>query len=252
MDAMRKEAMAAAERAVELGPERPEGYRARAFLRQTVGWNWIGARRDLEQAMALNRGDARTVQEMGGLLFSTEGPTAAMPLLLTAVSIDPLSGSANRYLCGAYEAAGSFDNALRACKRAVELSPDSVNSRAQFGEVLLLQGSPAKALEIFDRIPEEQYRLYGVALAQFSLGRIRESDEALAGLVARWSHGWAYQISEVYGWRGDKDRAFEWLERAFARRDGGLGNIKYDPFLRTIHGDPRFTELLKKLNLPVD
>jgi tetratricopeptide (TPR) repeat protein len=116
----------------------------------------------------------------------------------------------------------------------------------------LLQGSSAKALEVFDRIPEEQYRLYGVALAQFSLGRIRESDEALAELVARWSHGWAYQISEVYGWRGDRDRAFEWLERAFAQRDGGLGNIKYDPFLRSIHGDPRFTGLLKKLNLPVD
>ena len=153
----------------------------------------------------------------------------------------PVSGTGAWRLCWAYEIAGAFDDALRACKRALELSPDSaVASAPSSAEVLLLQGNPAKALEVFDRLSDGALRLWGVALAQFSLGNMRASDEALAALVARWGTCAAYQIAEVYAWRGDKDRAFEWLDRALAEHDGGLMNIKVDPLLRSLHGDPRF------------
>ena len=57
---------------------------------------------------------------------------------------------------------------------------------------------------------------------------------------AKSAQGAAYQIAEAYAWRGEKDKAFEWLERSYRQRDGGLSAIKYDPLLASIRGDPRY------------
>jgi serine/threonine-protein kinase len=59
-----------------------------------------------------------------------------------------------------------------------------------------------------------------------------------------------YQIAEAYAWRGEKDKAFEWLERAYRQRDGDLKRIKADPRLTSLFSDPRYKAMLKKLNLP--
>jgi len=71
-------------------------------------------------------------------------------------------------------------------------------------------------------------------------------------MIAKYGHGGAYQIAAVYAWRGEKNPAFEWLDRAFAQLNGGLNLVKMDPMLRGLRGDPRYTALLKKMNLPVD
>ncbi len=59
----------------------------------------------------------------------------------------------------------------------------------------------------------------------------------------------AYQIAEVYAYRGDKDRAFEWLERARRQRDGGLVGMRRDPFLVNLREDPRWNPFLHTMGL---
>jgi hypothetical protein len=59
-----------------------------------------------------------------------------------------------------------------------------------------------------------------------------------------------YFIAQVHAWRGESDQAFEWLDRAYARRDGSFFNLKSDPKLASLHGDSRYRALLSKLNLP--
>ena len=56
----------------------------------------------------------------------------------------------------------------------------------------------------------------------------------------------------MYAWRGETDRALEWLERAHAQRDGGLILVKVDPLLRGLRGNPRYTALIRKINLPAN
>ena len=90
------------------------------------------------------------------------------------------------------------------------------------------------------------------ALSQHGLRRARESQEALDTLIAGFSETSSYQIAQIYAWRGEADRAFEWLEQAFATRDNGLNMIQVDPLLRGVHGDPRYAAMLKKLGLEVD
>ena len=68
--------------------------------------------------------------------------------------------------------------------------------------------------------------------------------------VAKSAAPLAYRIAAVYAWRGEKDQAFEWLERAYRQRDGALAGVKMDLLFESLHGDPRFKALLMKMNFP--
>ena len=135
---------------------------------------------------------------------------------------------------------------------ARSLIPGSVFVWYYLGVGSLLEGQPVAALAAFGRSPHECLRVTGQALAQHALGQTTTAQEALDELTLRFATGWAYQIAQVYAWRGESDAAFEWLERALRQRDGGLNQVKYEPLLRSLRGDPRYAAFLKKINLPVD
>ena len=99
--------------------------------------------------------------------------------------------------------------------------------------------------------PSPLWRMYGLALAYHALGRKKEADAALAEFIAKYQADGAFQVAEIYAFRGEADRAFEWLERAYAQRDGGLTEIKGDFFLKSLERDPRYIAFLKKMRLPV-
>jgi hypothetical protein len=81
---------------------------------------------------------------------------------------------------------------------------------------------------------------------------VAESDSALAELIANDSETAAYQIAEVYAYRNDKDRAFEWLERARRQRDPGLASLRKDPLLVNLKGDGRWNAFLRTMRLADD
>jgi hypothetical protein len=89
-------------------------------------------------------------------------------------------------------------------------------------------------------------------LVNHALGRAPESDAALRELIRIDSANGAKQIAQCYAYRSEADLAFEWLERAYAQRDGGLSSIKGSRYFRAIHADPRWPRFLEKLNLPRD
>ncbi len=97
---------------------------------------------------------------------------------------------------------------------------------------------------------DESWQLSGLPLAFHALGRRSESDAVLAALKSRYGGEMAYQIAEVHAFRGEADLAFAWLERAYAQRDGGVTEIKYDRLMRGLVGDPRYKVFLRKLKLP--
>jgi hypothetical protein len=78
----------------------------------------------------------------------------------------------------------------------------------------------------------------------------QESQRALDELSAKHAEDAAYQNAEVYALRGENDTAFEWLERAYRQRDGGLTLITYDPLLDSVRSDARYKAFLKKMKLP--
>jgi tetratricopeptide (TPR) repeat protein len=167
----------------------------------------------------------------------------------TAVDLDPLSGTAWQTLGWQLFANEDLPGGRGALGRAIEISPEDTLSHYFLGVDSILEGNPKAALLEFGRTLD-QLRLQGVALAEHDLGHASESQKAFDELIVKYPDNWAYQIAETYAWRGDKDKAFEWLERAWAQHDWGLLNLKVDPFFRKLRSDPRFQAVLQRMNFP--
>ena len=82
-----------------------------------------------------------------------------------------------------------------------------------------------------------------------ALGHPAESDAALQALIDGFGWTAAYQVAEVYAYRNEVDKAFEWLERAYAQRDPGVVYTATDKLLRPLHGDPRWQPFLQRMHL---
>jgi TolB-like protein len=243
-------AVEAAEKAIAAGPDLPDGYLARGFVGVPIRWNFEGSRADFQRALSLRPDDSETLSEYASVVLR---PLARLPeaiaALRKAAETDPLNPRIWSSLGNSLAMNGERALAREAFNRSLEISPDQSYTPYNLSLTYLFEREPAAALEISRRSTNEVFRLAGAALAQHDLGREKEAQEALDQLIAHWGHGAAYQIAEIYAWRGDKDRALEWLERAVKQRDGGLVNVKVDPLLSKLRGDARYTAVLKKMNL---
>jgi hypothetical protein len=114
----------------------------------------------------------------------------------------------------------------------------------------LLRKRPKPALAIFEGVRSQSLRLLGRAMAQHDMRHASESQLALELLVRDHGASVPYRVAQAYAWRGQRDEAFLWLDRALVQRDGGLSEVQYDPALRSLRKDPRYRELLGKMGLP--
>jgi tetratricopeptide (TPR) repeat protein len=147
--------------------------------------------------------------------------------------------------------AGRYDEAQAALRKALDLNPQAAFVHVTLGEILIAEGKPRQALAEIEKEPNEWGKLSGQALAYHALGRKQDSNAALAVLIAKYHTFSAYQVGQVYAYRGESDKSFEWLERAYKQRDAGMTEMSTDPLLNNLHHDPRYAELLKKMRLPV-
>jgi TolB-like protein/Flp pilus assembly protein TadD len=245
-----RRAQAAADKAVELRPEDARGYAARGFMRMNVGWDWPGALADLAKSLALDPSDAWIQYRYGTLLGTLGRFPEAIAATNKAIELDPLSSGPRLMLAQYLGMIGDLPAALDASRRALEVSPESSFALEGLGELQMLTGRPAEALATFQRNDLGAFRLLGVAVAEYTLNKPKESQQALDELVAKYAGNSAYQIAMAYAWRGERDKAFEWLDRSYAQRDNGLVGIKDDPLMKSLHADPRYAALLRKMNLP--
>jgi len=253
MAAGRDRAVAAANKAIELAPDLPDGYQARGFVRVPVQWDLEGARADLQKALALEPDNPETLSAYAYVVLRPLGQFPdAIQALRRAAELDPL----NAQLWGRLGTVLSFNDQFAAAReafnRSLELSPHQSFTPFNLGLTYLMERKPDVAKAINARSTNEIFRLTRLALSEYDLGHAKESQQPLDELIARFGHSGAYQIAQIYARRGDKDRAFDWLKRAWVQRDGGLVIVKVDPLLRQLHDDPRFAEILKSVHLPVD
>ena len=242
-------ALAAADRAIAIDPGLSEAYAARGFLRFTINWDWAGAEADLSRAFALDPGSYRTYTCYACFLASLGRLPEALAINKKATELDPLSADTWFRRSIQLNASGRLIEARKAARRALEISPEHGFAWFSLGVTSLLESKPAAALAEFKQASKGR-REAGVAMAERDLGHAKESQKALDELVATHSLTNAYQIAEVYAWRGDRDAAFSWLERAYTQHDGTLVQIKFDPLLAKLRADSRFSAMLKKMGLP--
>jgi TolB-like protein len=241
-------AQAMADKAVALGPERAYGYAARGFVR-TQSWDWAGAQADYQKALQIDPGNADTRQGYSSFLASQGRLPEAIAAARMANELDPVSGQWLGWLAGNLISAGDLAAAREVMRRALEVAPESPEVLFNSGSLLLLEGKASEALTMFSKIEVEDYRLAGVATAEHALGNAKESQQALNELIAKHAQQSALRIAVVYASRGEKDMAFQWLDRAYRQHDWLLAYIKVMPFV-SLRSDPRYKDLLRKMNLP--
>ena len=246
----RQRASEAAERAIALAPDLAEGYHSRALVRSAS--DPAGALADEERALSLKSNYAWAEAIRASLLSSLGRQTEALAAARRATELEPLDAWAWFYLGVVYVRSNELDRGTEALTRALEISPEHGPAQSWLVQTLVRAGRPGDALAAARRTRSEPERLFVEALAQHDLGNATESQAALDALTAKHAGEYAYQIAEVHGWRGERDRAFDWLERAHVQRDPGLQGAGGDPFLGRLHGDSRWRPFLKKMNLPAD
>ena len=241
-------ALAAAEKAVALAPGLAAGYSARGFLRAVYRFDFARGQADLDKAVALSPGDASVLHRSAVLLAVLGDLPAAIARDEKALALDPLSAEISMRLGFFLVSNQQLAQARPLYEKALAIAPNSTRALAHLAELSLLENQPERALADFRQMEDEGFNLSGQAMAQFSLGHVDVSRGLLEQIIAKKQP--PYGIAQVYAWRGEKDKAFEWVERAYAERDMSITWLKIDTYFRGLRGDPRYKALLRKMNLP--
>ncbi len=247
----RRKAREEVEKALELDPNLAEAHAALGRIRRRYDWDWSGADAAYQRALELEPGNVAVVLGLAGQAATWGRFEEAFRLGRRAVEIDPLSVGAH-YALG-YHAwrAGRLDEAEAAYRTCLDLDPAYPGAHHLLGRIHLAQSKPEAALQEMEREKEPARRRQGLALAYHALGRRKEADAALAEVLEKDKEAWSFQIAQIYSFRGEVDEAFEWLERAYAGRDGGFPEMKGNPLLKNLEGDARYAAFLKKMRLPL-
>jgi serine/threonine-protein kinase len=243
------EALATADKAIALAPELADGYAIRAHLRRNQLWDWTGALQDLERALTLEPNKTDALHPYALMLIILMRYDEAIRAIRTAIAADPLSWMSWMMLGVVSWRVEKIPEAREAFEHALEISPDSSFTRHEFGCLELEQGRTEHALAHFHKAGAA-FGEAGIAMAEYTLGHERESQAALAELESKYAVGFSYQIAQARAWRGERDAAFESLERAYAQRDAGVTRIRGESLLGSLRDDPRYDAFVRKLNFP--
>jgi tetratricopeptide (TPR) repeat protein len=239
-----------AERALSLDQSQAGAHAALGWIKRSYDWDWRGAEDSFRRALEIEPGHASASRGLGLLAFTEGRLDEAVALARRAAELDPLS-PAPPFNLGVYAYyAGRYDEAHDSFKKVLDLNPDAPNAHSLLGRIHLAQSRPAEALAEMEQEKDPFRKLFGQALVYHSLGRKQEADAAVARLIGEYHAVAAFPIAELHAFRGEADRAFHWLDRAYRQRDAGLAEIKGDPLLKGLEYDPRHAALLKRMRLP--
>jgi TolB-like protein/DNA-binding winged helix-turn-helix (wHTH) protein len=238
------------ERALALDPNLPQAHAQMGRIKRQLDLDWPGAEASIQRAISLEPGNPEYVRSAAFMAAMFGRFEEALKLARRAVDLDPLNAESWESLGEVKFWAGQVDEAVADLQKALELSPDVWLGWNKLAQIHLMQGRPQDALREVDRVQWAALRIRMQAMAYHALGREKESDAALRELIEKLHSSAAFSIASVYAFRNQHNEAFQWLDRAYAQHDTGLITTKVEPLLNNLHGDPRYTALLKKLNFP--
>jgi TolB-like protein len=242
----------AADRALQLDPDLPEGLSARFEIQFNYDFDWKGGAETIKRAQVLAPSDPVILKSAAEVAVIFGDYAGAVDLARQAVALDPVNAQVRVYLAIALLQARRPTESRAEYERVAEQNPSTPWAFGGQGMAYLSEGKNAEALAAVEGKTREFDRLVISAVALWNLGRKEESDAALATLIKDDADGGAFQIAEVYSGRGDKDQAFAWLDRARRQQDSGLAYNPNDPLLDPLRSDPRWTTFQRSMGWAED
>jgi len=207
--------------AIELNPNYPTAYHWYSIFLKNVGRNDEAAAM-IKRAQELDPLSSVIAVNVTRMYQLQNNHEASIENSLKLIELDPNFGPAYEYLSQSYLKLGRNAEAIAAAEKAVELSNRSSISVGDLGFVYASTKKPAEAMQL-----------------------IRELEEKYARKEAIGQY-----IAPIYVGLGDKDKAFEWLEKDFQSRNGKLVEIRWQLQFEPLRDDPRYKDLIKGMGLP--
>ncbi|MDQ3697293.1 MAG: tetratricopeptide repeat-containing serine/threonine-protein kinase [Gemmatimonadota bacterium] len=247
-------AKAAAINALVLDSTLAQAHAALGTVLMAYEWDFAGAERAFRRALALTPNDPLAHAYVSTVLVRTTGrEQPALAEIQKAIELDPMNVRYVAGLAGTLVWLRRYDEALEAGRRALALDPGVGGLYIVMGEAYLANEMPADALLMFQRAQELGYVRSPEAIARAfaALGRHDESRRIVEDLerVVLSRYVRPEYMARVYVSLGDKEKAFAWLDSAYAARSAGLTWLKVHPGYDPLRADPRFTRLMTKVGL---
>lgn len=246
---------AAAIRALELDPALPEAHLALADFKADYEKDLKGAESEFDQALALNPSYAMAHLNRANVLAATRRMADAIAEAKTARELDPFSARGAMFSGMILFMAGQYDQTIEEEKAALQLDLHLDRTHYWLGYAYEQKGMYKDAIAEYEKVlPDDEH---GILLMALGRSVVLTGDFQKAAEIKRkieQSSGkdfvWPYDVALFYAVLGDKDRAFEWLERDQNQRDGWLLFLNVDPRLSALRSDPRFRDLSRRVGLP--
>ena len=245
-----------AERAVELDPNLSEAWTALADIKGDF-FDWTGAEQDYRRALSLNPNDANAHDCLGWILDARGRLDEGWKEAEIAQQLDPNEDHLEPALDNRHE----YDKIIQHVTTMLEADPDSAVLHHELYEGYSGKGMYKEAVQQLEQtlvlfgLQESAGKVHQAFAASGYRGAMRQLTEELERLHASNQVFVPINVAEAYAAAGDKDRAFYWLEQAYKYRGhGGAGLsmifLNRDPGLESLHSDPRYKDLLRRVGLP--
>ena len=240
-----------AEKAVAIDPGLAEAHAALGWVHFFIEWKFVEGLAELRRARELSPWNPTANDQMARVVVYLGQLPEAEKLARQAIELDPLAYQARTSLARVLFTEGKLDEVDAAAREAAELQPTAAGNHRWQVFVAIQRGDGEAAVREAQLEPDDGYRRFELALAYYASGNRPAADAALAELIGKDGDFLAYQIAQVYAWRGEKDKAFEWLHVALDNHDTGTLSLLIDPLLSSLRHDSRYDDLRAKIGLPV-
>ena len=248
-------AKAAAIQALKLDGLLAEAHAVLGIVKLIYDYDCVGAKRELERAIEINPNYATAHFYYANFLTIMGHHEEAITATKQALELDPLSLSVNVVLGNQYFHAHKFDQAIKHHLNTIEMNPNNWHACWSLGLAYVQKGMFKEAIAEIEKAVtlsgRNTFVLSTLGYAYGLAGRKGEATKILDEVMEQSKQRYVapYAIALVYIGLGNKDQAFQWLEKAYQNRSATMAWHRVDPMFDSLRSDPRFTELLNKMGL---
>jgi tetratricopeptide (TPR) repeat protein len=212
-------------------------------------FDWNAADAEFNRALALNPRDPAALSYAAIIAGARGLKPASQQLFNAALAVDPLNPYTQQHLGQMLFAAGDFSGAQVALQKSIAINATFDGNHYFISRMLLARGDFKAALNEIQHEPSDAKHA-GLAMVYHGLRQKVDSDAELARLVSGSGETWPYSVATVYAFRGEANKAFDWLDKGVATRESDqLEGIRGYPEFEALRKDARYKTLLRKMNL---
>ncbi len=243
----------AAQKPLEIDNTLAEAHASLAKVKD-LDWDWSGAEREYKRAIELNANYAAAHLYYSSYLGKMERHDEAILEGKRAEELDPLSLSIKANMGLVYFMARRYDQAIEEYQKILEMDSNFNTAHFMLAYVYSLKGMYKEAIaesqKIIDLEGSNPITLSLLAQTYALSGKKDEARTILNQVKSNKEYIPPNDMVQLYAALGDKEEAFKWLQKAYEARDGQLGYLKVLPFMDSLRSDPRFQDLLRRMNFP--